>query len=163
MMPGMPDLQSLLQHAQQMQADMAQAQTDLALSEVTGHAGGGLVSATLSGDGQLKALVIDRSVVDPDEVETLADLIIAAVRDAGRAAAELTEQKMGSVTGGLAGPGGLESGGFDLSAFGMPSLDALDEDDDEEEDGGEEDDDEEDDDQAGEVTGPPRELPQSGA
>ncbi|MDQ2737217.1 MAG: YbaB/EbfC family nucleoid-associated protein, partial [Actinomycetota bacterium] len=69
-MPGMPDLQSLLQHAQQMQADMAQAQTDLALSEVTGHAGGGLVSATLSGDGQLKALVIDRSVVDPDEVET---------------------------------------------------------------------------------------------
>ncbi len=158
MMPGMPDLQSLLQHAQQMQADMAQAQTDLALSEVTGHAGGGLVSATLSGDGQLKALVIDRSVVDPDEVETLADLIIAAVRDAGRAAAELTEQKMGSVTGGLAGPSGLESGGFDLSAFGLPSFDALDEDD-----GAEEDLEEEDGDQAGEVTGPPRELPRSGA
>ena len=103
MMPGVPNLQAILQQAQQMQADMAQAQAELALAEVVGHAGGGLVAATVSGDGQLKALVIDPSVVDPTDVETLADLIIAAVRDAGRAAAELAGQTIGSVTGGMAG------------------------------------------------------------
>jgi DNA-binding YbaB/EbfC family protein len=134
MMPGMPDLQSLLQQAQQMQADMARAQSDLAEVEVTGHSGGGLVTATVTGDGQLKVLVIDPSVVDPADVETLADLVIAAVRDASRSAAELAEQSLGSVAG-IAGPGG--PGGFDLSAFGLPSLDGLldeDEDDDEDDD-----------------------------
>ncbi len=115
----MPDLQALLQQAQQMQADMAAAQSDLALTEVTGHAGGGLVTATVTGEGQLLSLVIDPSVVDPADVETLADLIVAAVRDAGRAAAELAEQAMGSVAGGLGGP----QGGFDLSAFGLDVLD----------------------------------------
>lgn len=129
MMPGMPDLSSLLQQAQQMQADMARAQSDLAQVEVTGHSGGGLVTATVTGDGQLKALVIDPSVVDPAEVETLADLVIAAVRDASRSAAELAEQSMGSVAGALTGGG---AGGFDLSAFGLPSLDGLLDDDDEE-------------------------------
>ncbi len=160
MMPGMPDLQSILQQAQQMQADMAQAQADLALAEVTGHSGGGLVSATLSGDGQLKALVIDPSVVDPSDVETLADLIIAAVRDASRSAAELAEAKMGSVAGGLAGPAAFDGpGGFDLSAFGLPSLEGLadDEDYDEDEDQDDDDDDDEDDDKGQHA------LPPSGA
>ena len=152
MMPGLPDLQSLLQQAQQMQADMVRAQSELAQVEVTGHAGGGLVTATVAGDGQLKALVIDPSVVDPADVETLADLVIAAVRDATRAAAELAEQSMGSVTGGLADVGSLGGpGGFDLSAFGLPSLDGLldedDEDDDYEGDSEADDEDEADDDQ----------------
>ena len=127
MMPGMPDLQALLQQAQQMQADMAQAQSDLAQVEVTGHAGGGLVTATVSGDGQLKALVIDPSVVDPADVETLADLIVAAVRDAAREAAEVAERSLTSASG-MAGAGG--PGGFDLSAFGLPSLDGVIDDDD---------------------------------
>ena len=150
MMPGMPDLQALLQQAQQMQADMAQAQADLASAEITGHAGGGLVTATVTGDGQLTGLVIDPSVVDPADVETLADLIIAAVRDAGRAAAELAEQKMGAV----AGPGA----GFDLSAFGLPAIDGFPADDDDDEfddeyaddddDDGDDDDDDEDDEDA---------------
>lgn len=130
MMPGMPDLQSLLQQAQQMQADMARAQSDLAEVEVTGHSGGGLVTATVTGDGQLKALVIDPSVVDPTDVETLADLVIAAVRDASRSAAELAEQSLGAVS--ITGPGG--PGGFDLSAFGLPSLDGLLDDDDDDDD-----------------------------
>lgn len=137
MMPGMPDLQSLLQQAQQMQADMARAQSDLAEVEVTGHSGGGLVTATVTGDGQLKALVIDPSVVDPADVETLADLVIAAVRDASRSAAELAEQSLGSVAN-ITGPGG--PGGFDLSAFGLPSLDGLLDDDDDEDDDDEDDD-----------------------
>jgi hypothetical protein len=158
MMPGMPDLGALLQQAQQMQADMAQAQADLALTEVTGHAGGGLVSATVSGDGQLKSLVIDPSVVDPSDVETLADLVIAAVRDATRAAAELAEQAMGEVAGDMPGAGGFDApGGFDLSAFGLPALDDfVDEDDDEdEEDEDDEDEDEEEDDGPRALTSPP--------
>jgi DNA-binding YbaB/EbfC family protein len=159
MMPGMPDLQSLLQHAQQMQADMAQAQADLAETELTGHAGGGLVSATVSGDGQLKSLSIDRSVVDPDDIETLADLIIAAVRDAGRAAAELTQEKMGSVAGGLAGPGGLEGAGLDLSAFGLTSIEVDDEDEDDDYEDGDDDDEDDDDEDDDEVADAPRELP----
>lgn len=148
MLPGMPDLGALLQQAQQMQADMAQAQADLADTEVTGHAGGGLVSATVTGDGQLRSLVIDPSVVDPADVETLADLIIAAVRDAGRAAAELAEQAMGSVAGSLGGPAGIGGpGGFDLSAFGLPPIDglAIEEFEDDDEDKFEDDDDDADD------------------
>jgi nucleoid-associated protein EbfC len=161
MMPGMPDLGALLAQAQQMQADMAQAQADLALTEVTGHAGGGLVSATVTGDGQLKALVIDPSVVDPDDVETLADLVIAAVRDASRAAAELANEAMGEVAGEIGGPAGLSGpGGFDLSAFGIPSPDFVDEDDayEDDEDGDDDDDDIDDDDvdERDEVAGEPR-------
>jgi DNA-binding YbaB/EbfC family protein len=152
MMPGMPDLQSLLQQAQQMQADMARAQSDLAEVEVTGHSGGGLVTATVSGDGQLKALVIDPSVVDPADVETLADLVIAAVRDASRSAAELAEQSLGSVAN-ITGPGG--PGGFDLSAFGLPSLDGLLDDDDDDDDEFEDELDEDGDDPVGKgVDGP---------
>ncbi|WP_231988476.1 YbaB/EbfC family nucleoid-associated protein [Nakamurella panacisegetis] len=139
----MPDLQSLLQHAQQMQADMAQAQADMAAAEFTGHAGSGLVQATVSGDGQLKALVIDPSVVDPTDVETLADLVIAAVRDATRAATESAEQTMGA----MAGP----PAGLDLSAFGLPTIDGFPADDDDDE----FDDDDEDD--------APAALPPSGA
>lgn len=154
MLPGMPDLGALLQQAQQLQADMAQAQADLADTEVTGHAGGGLVTATVTGDGQLKRLVIDPSVVDPADVETLADLIIAAVRDAGRAAAELAEQAMGSVAGAMGDPAGLGGpGGFDLSAFGLPPIDGLaidefdygDEDEDEDDEAGDDADDEDED------------------
>ena len=163
MMPGMPDLGALLAQAQQMQEDMAQAQADLALIEVSGHAGGGLVTATVSGDGQLKALVIDPSVVDPSDVETLADLVIAAVRDASRAAAELAEQAMGEVAGELAGPSGSGGpGGFDLSAFGLSApggiIDEDDEDDEEKDDDDEDDDDEDGDDGNGSL----RVLPPSG-
>ncbi len=152
MMPGLPNLQSILQQAQQIQVEMAQAQADLALTEVTGHAGGGLVTATVTGDGQLKSLVIDPSVVDPDDVETLADLIIAAVRDAGRAAAEVAQNAMGSVAGGLV-PGG--PGGFDLSAFGLPPMGALaiDEEDEGDDDEGDESDDEGDDEDEDEPDG----------
>ena len=148
MMPGLPDLQSLLAQAQQMQADMARAQSDLAQVEVTGHAGGGLVTATVTGDGQLKALVIDPSVVDPADVETLADLVIAAIRDASRSAAELAERSIGTAAT-LTGAGG--PAGFDLSAFGLPSLDGLLDDDDDEFDDDEEDEDNDEVDQDGEL------------
>jgi len=90
-----------------MQRQMMAAQEELAATEVTGSAGGGLVTATVSGSGELQSLTIDASVVDPDDVETLQDLVVAAVRDANRAASELAAEKMGPLAGGAGGLGGL--------------------------------------------------------
>lgn len=102
---GPPNIQDLMQQAQQMQEQLAQAQEQLASAEVEGSAGGGLVRATVSGSGELNALVIDPSVVDPADVETLQDLVVAAVRDANRAATELAQDAMAPLTGGLGGLG----------------------------------------------------------
>jgi DNA-binding YbaB/EbfC family protein len=106
------DLQKMLQQAQQMQADMMQAQAELAESEVTASAGGGLVSATVSGDGELKGVKIAPEAVDPEDVETLEDLVLAAVQAANADAKRLAAEKMGplgdalgGMTGGLGLPG----------------------------------------------------------
>ena len=72
-----------------------------------GTAGGGMVTATMTGAGELTALVIDPRAVDPDDVETLQDLVVAAVRDASRAATELSEETMAPISGGAAGLPGL--------------------------------------------------------
>jgi DNA-binding YbaB/EbfC family protein len=104
-MPAQPNMQQLMKQAQQMQQQMMAAQAELAELEVEGHAGGGLVRATMTGSGELRSLVIDPQAVDPDDVETLQDLVVAAIRDASRAAAEITEQKMGPLAGGLSLPG----------------------------------------------------------
>src|SRR3954452_4400775 len=104
-MPAQPNMQQLMKQAQQMQQQLVSAQAELADLEVEGHAGGGLVRATMTGAGELKALVIDPKAIDPDDVETLQDLIVAAVRDGARAAADLTQEKMGPLTGGLGFPG----------------------------------------------------------
>jgi DNA-binding YbaB/EbfC family protein len=98
-------MQQLMKQAQKMQQQLLAAQEELANAEVTGSAGGGLVTATVNGSGELQSLVIDPSVVDPDDVETLQDLVVAANRDASRAAQELATEKMGPVTGGLGGLG----------------------------------------------------------
>jgi hypothetical protein len=103
----MPDMQQILQQAQQMQQQLMSAQQELADAEVTGSAGGGLVTAVMSGGGELKGLTIDPKVVDPDDVETLADLVVAAVRDANTQVSELASQKMGPLAGGLGGGLGL--------------------------------------------------------
>src|SRR3954452_18904096 len=106
-------MQQLMKQAQKMQEQLAAAQAELAAAEVTGTAGGGLVSATLNGSGELMALRIDPKAVDPDDVETVQDLVVAAVRDAHRAGGELAEEKMGPVTGGLGGA---------LGGMGLPGL-----------------------------------------
>ncbi|WP_285505470.1 YbaB/EbfC family nucleoid-associated protein [Actinokineospora sp. NBRC 105648] len=98
-------MQAILAQAQKMQEQLLSAQQELADAEVTGTAGGGLVTATVSGAGELKALVIDPKVVDPDDTETLADLVVAAVRDASNNAQKLAEEKMGPLAGGLGGGG----------------------------------------------------------
>jgi hypothetical protein len=106
-MPAQPNMQQLMKQAQQMQQQLMSAQAELADLEVEGHAGGGLVRATMSGSGELKSLVIDPRAVDPDDVETLQDLVVAAVRDAARVAGELTQEKMGPLAGGLGGLPGI--------------------------------------------------------
>ncbi|SDY42832.1 hypothetical protein SAMN05661080_03450 [Modestobacter sp. DSM 44400] len=102
----------LMKAAQEMQQQLAAAQAELAAAEVTGSAGGGLVTATMTGSGELTALTIAPDAVDPDDIETLQDLVVAAVRDAHRAVGELAANAMGPLAGGLGGGGALGLPGF---------------------------------------------------
>jgi nucleoid-associated protein EbfC len=104
---GQPDMARLLEQAQQMQQQLAAAQEQLAQETVTGSAGGGLVTATMTGQGELSAVAIAPEAVDPSDVETLQDLVVAAVRDASRQVNELTASRMGPLAGGLGGGLGL--------------------------------------------------------
>lgn len=104
---GQPNLQQLMKQAQKMQQQMANAQADLAAAEVTGTAGGGLVTVTSTGSGEITQVKIDPKVVDPDDVETLEDLILAALRSAADATRDLTDQKLGPLSAGLGGGLGL--------------------------------------------------------
>lgn len=94
-----------------MQQQLMAAQQEMADAEVTGQAGNGLVTVTLTGEGAVKSVSIDPSVVDPSDVETLEDLVVGALEDAHRALSELATEKMGPLAGGLSG-GGLGLPGF---------------------------------------------------
>jgi nucleoid-associated protein EbfC len=98
-------MQQLMKQAQKMQQQLQEAQAELAEAQIEGSAGGGLVKATVTGNGELVSLAIDPEAVDPTDVETLQDLVVAAVRDATRRAGELASDKMGPLTGGLSGMG----------------------------------------------------------
>ena len=89
----------------QMQQQMARVQEELETTTVDGSAGGGVVKATVTGKQVLVGLAIDPAAVDPEDVEMLQDLVMAAVNEALRASQELAEQKMGAVTAGLRIPG----------------------------------------------------------
>ena len=105
---GQPNMQQIMKQAQKMQQQVAQAQAELAAAEVTGTAGGGLVSVLMTGLGEVKSVRIDPKAVDPDDVETLEDLIVAALANAGDNARKLAEEKMGPLAQGLGGmTGGL--------------------------------------------------------
>ena len=104
---GQPDMSELLKQAQQMQQQLAAAQEQLAQEEVTGTAGGDLVSVTMTGQGEVTAVTIAPAAVDPDDLETLQDLVVAAFRDASRAVNDLTASRMGPLAGGLGGGLGL--------------------------------------------------------
>lgn len=108
---GQPNIQQLMKQAQKMQQQLQAAQAELAATEVHGTAGGGLVSATMLGSGELTSLTIDPSVIDPQDVETLQDLVVAAVRDAHRAVQERATETMGPL-----------AGGADLGSLGLPGL-----------------------------------------
>jgi DNA-binding YbaB/EbfC family protein len=98
-------MQQLMKQAQKMQAQVLAAQEQLASTELTGTAGGGLVEATVSGAGEVLRVKIDPKAVDPDDVESLEDLVLAAVRHGQEQAHELGAQTKGPMTGGLAIPG----------------------------------------------------------
>ncbi len=102
---GPNNMQAMLRQAQKMQEDMGRVQQELEERTYTANAGGGAVSATVSGKHQLTALDIKPEVIDPDDAEMLADLIMAAVNEAHRLAAADAEQAMGAVTGGMSMPG----------------------------------------------------------
>ena len=97
-----------------MQQQLVAAQEELARTEVTGSAGGNLVTATMTGNGEVTAVTIAKEAVDPDDVETLQDLVVAALRDAKRSVDELAARTMGPLAGGL---GGGPGGGLGLPGF----------------------------------------------
>lgn len=97
--------QKLMKQMQKMQEDMARVQDELTRETVSASAGGGAVTATVTGALELVSVEISPDAVDPDDVEMLQDVIVAAVNEALRAAQELANQRLGSVTGGLSGLG----------------------------------------------------------
>ena len=101
-MKNMGDLQRM---AREMQANMAKAQEELAAATVEGSAGGGAVVVVLSGTQECKSVRIQKDAVDPDDVETLQDLVLAAYTDALKKSREVAAQRLGGVTGGLKIPG----------------------------------------------------------
>ena len=108
-----PDQMKMMRKIAQMQTDMAAAQEALAAETVEGSAGGGMVKVVVSGSGDVQRVSIDASVVDPDDIETLEDLVVAAVADGLRRAAEMQSTRLGAVTGGL-DLGSLGLGGLGL-------------------------------------------------
>jgi nucleoid-associated protein EbfC len=94
-------MQQLLKQAQKMQQDMVQAQEALKDETVEASAGGGMVKVVVTGDLEIKAITIDPQAVDPDDVELLQDMVLAAVNEGLRSAQELAASKMGGIAGGL--------------------------------------------------------------
>jgi DNA-binding YbaB/EbfC family protein len=105
MASGFGDMQSLLKQAQEMQRRMQETMRSLAERILEGTSGGGVVKAYVNGNQELQAVKIDKAAVDPDDVETLEDLVTTAVRQALAAAKELRERETGKVTGGMNLPG----------------------------------------------------------
>lgn len=99
------DMNQMMQQAQQMQLELARAQEEIKGMTYTATAGGGMVTATALGDGTVQSIDIDLEVVDPDDVEMLQDLVLAAVNEALRGVAQQGEARLASATGGLSIPG----------------------------------------------------------
>jgi DNA-binding YbaB/EbfC family protein len=112
--PRMPNMQQMMAQVQKMQKDMELAQEQLKSEVVEASAGGGMVMVKVSGDLVVREVKIDPSAVDPDDVEILSDMVLAAVNEALRMAQELAESKMGGATA------GLDLGG--LGGLGLPGM-----------------------------------------
>ncbi|HEY4451412.1 MAG TPA: YbaB/EbfC family nucleoid-associated protein [Solirubrobacteraceae bacterium] len=112
--PRMPNMQQMMQQVQKMQKDMELAQQELKNEIVEASAGGGMVTVRVGGDLVVREVLLDRAAVDPEDVEILSDMVLAAVNEALRKAQELAERKMGGATA------GLDLGS--LGGLGMPGL-----------------------------------------
>ena len=104
----MKNLSDLMSQMGGLQAKMAELQTQLESMDVDGESGGGLVKATLSGKGTVKAVKIDKSLVDPEEVEVLEDLVAAAINDAKTKVELRAQEEMQKLAGGLPLPPGMK-------------------------------------------------------
>lgn len=102
---GGGNMQQLMRQAAKMQQDMAKAQEELAAMQFEASAGGGMVTCTVNGEKEIVGISINPAVVDPEDVEMLEDIILAAVREAMQKAADAHEERMGKVTGGMGGLG----------------------------------------------------------
>ncbi|HOC30745.1 MAG TPA: YbaB/EbfC family nucleoid-associated protein [Armatimonadota bacterium] len=100
---GMKDLGKLLKEAQQVGEKMKKVEEELASTEVTGTSGGGMVTATVTGGGQVIGLKISPEVVDPDDIELLEDLVISAISEAMEKSQEIRQEKLGGVMPSAAG------------------------------------------------------------
>ena len=101
------NMQKLMKQAQKMQQDMARVQEELRQMEVEGVAGGGMVRAIATGGNEIVSITIAPEMVDPEDVEMLEDLVLAAIKEALAAAQALAAQEMAKVTGGMGGMGGM--------------------------------------------------------
>ena len=110
-----PNMNQMMKQVQQMQAEMMKAQEGLKDEIVEASAGGGMVTVKVSGELEIKDLTIAAEAVDPEDVEMLQDMVLAATNEALRSAQELAANKMQQATGGLGGAGGL--GGLGLPGF----------------------------------------------
>jgi nucleoid-associated protein EbfC len=106
-----PNINKMLKQVQQMQVDMAKAQEELKHEVIEASAGGGMVTVKVAGDLEIKEIRIDPDAVDPEDVELLQDMVLAAMNEAIRSAQELANRKLGGLTGGL-----------DLGSLGLPGL-----------------------------------------
>ncbi len=104
----MKNLGQMMKQAQEMQAKMAEMQEQLAAVEVTGASGGGMIQVTLNGKGEMRKVAIDPALMDPNEVEVLEDLIVAATNDAKVKVEAQAAQRMSELTGGLNLPPGFK-------------------------------------------------------
>lgn len=100
------DMNDLIAQAAQVQADLQKAQEEILATNVEGQAGNGLVKVTMTGGAELVELQIDKSVVDPEDVDTLQDLVMGAFKEAHAAAGRLAQEKIGPLSQGMGGQGG---------------------------------------------------------
>lgn len=105
MMPGNMNMNSMMKQVQKMQADMQRMQEDIELKEFEASAGGGAVKVVVNGKKQIISLTLSPSVVDPDDIEMLQDLVTIATNEALRTAEEAMNKEMGKLTGGMGIPG----------------------------------------------------------
>lgn len=105
MIPG--NMNNLMKQAQRMQAKMQEQQAELENKEYTANAGGGAVSVTMNGKREIVSLKLAEEVVDPDDIEMLQDLIVAALNEVNKQIAEANDASMSSLAGGMGGLGGL--------------------------------------------------------
>jgi len=120
--PKMPNMQQMMKQVEKMQRDIQEAQESLKDEVIETTAGGGMVRVSITGELVVRSVSIDPDAVDPEDVEMLQDIVLAAVNDAIKQAQDLGAKRMEDATGGLGGAGGPLGPGGGLGGLGLPGL-----------------------------------------